>query len=196
VLDLQTGKVTSPIKVAGDVTVNYDKGGSESESIRPVGFSSDCKQIYVIRQASSLFVGGNKLLRVSVAGGTPETIDVGVADTAVNASGDLVILKPGSVQYVPKSGNDWTIDPDYRSIYINGVGFTDDGKPFYYTSDNVVIVGPKGTVQKLDAERDMDAKPVVSGSALIWDDGKQIVTNKGGKVSQISKLGSNRQPFN
>jgi len=194
VVDTKTGKKITVFGVSGNETVKYQDSGSEYESAKPVGFSADGASVYVLQKKSSMFIGGNKLLRVSIANKAAKTVDVGVADAAISPNGDLLILKPGNVQYVPATGDGWEIKPEYSSLYVNGVGFTWEGKPFYNTSDNVVICGPNGTIKTINLSN-IYGRPVITDEEAIWDDGSRIVTNREGALSKIGKLGSNRLPF-
>jgi hypothetical protein len=195
-VDIQTGKKSRVYSSSGEVTVNYKDSGSEHEVVFPVGFSADNKKVYVIKQLSSVYVGGNKLTLVNIQDGKASTVDVGVQNAAISRSGDVLILKPGNVQLTKANGDGWDIDPEYSSMYVNGVGFTIDDKPFYYTSDDIIIINSTGTEKKLTVNPGtINGRPVVAGDTIYWDDGQKVVTNESGTTRPVARQGSNRQPF-
>lgn len=195
VVDLNTGNKKFVYKVGGKETVSYREGSKEFESAKAVGFSPDGKYVYVMGCASYVYVGGNKLIRISLSNLKQTVLDAGVADAAVSANGDLVITKPDLVQVLQKSGESWEVEPKHRSIFVMGVGFTRENKPFYYTTDSINLLGPGGIEETIKIKSKIDSRPIVMDSIVIWDNGQKILSNTEGAVSRVSRIGSNRQPF-
>jgi hypothetical protein len=194
-VNLATGKRTTLAGVRGETTVNYGDGGKEHEWIIPAGFSADNARLYFIKQQSSVFVGGNELHSIALTGGASTLVDKGVADAATCWNGDMLVCKPGAVVVKEKGGKVWEYKPTVRSIYVNGVGFTGEGKPFYYTSDSIHLFSANGE-DELRMDSNTGSRPVVLGKTIVWDKGGKIMSNETGKEQAIYLDGENVMPFN
>lgn len=192
VVNLASGQRSVLVSRKTSVTL-FGTAAAESTGVYPVGFTPDGTRLYFVYQAHSVFAGGNVLYSMSTRGGKPEVIDKGVQHAAVSKTGDLIILVPGSVRVAPAAGGMWEHSPSIRSLFIQGVGFSEEGTPFYFSDDSVRLFDRAGKETKLSATA--RSAPIVAGDVVISDDGRRLTCNKAGVVEGLAGLGQNRSPF-